>query len=375
MTTESVLKDWRFGQTQAERLVSTLLHIEGFESVDPQHPLGGPDGAKDLLCRKGRKLWVAAAYFPTTGPSFNEIVEKYKSDFEGVAGNRADAFAFFCNQHLTIGQRKQLLDHVGRVPVEIYHLERMRSILDSPKGCGARLEYLRIPMSEAEQWSFWSSMNQDIVRRLRAHEAQRNDQFSSLEQKMELVLARTNSIGYALAEQRSHLQHRSVLEFEFPTSSLSIGMVCWVHRIVTEGGSLPDASRGQIRGVAVWVGAADSAPGTARFTPVPPDQIEGQAESLFAWWRDQFSSLQTSSREDVVAALAELHHGLLKIHPFLDANGRVARTILDQASRELLSQSIGPELTGVPDVYYEALRKADGGDLSLLIEQISASLQ
>jgi fido (protein-threonine AMPylation protein) len=375
MTTESALKNWRYGQTQAERLVSALLQIEGFESVDPQHPLGGPDGTKDLLCRKRHQLWVAAAYFPTTEPSFNEITDKYRSDFSGVAKNTAEGLAFFCNQHLTVGQRQKLIEHAGQTPTEIYHLERIRGILDAPKGCGVRLEYLRIAMTEEEQWAFWSSMNQDVVRKLAAHEAERNAQFSSIERKLDLVLARTNAIGYALVESRSHLERHNSFDFELPTSTLSLGTVCWIHRVITEGQNLPETSRGQIRGVNVWVGSANSSPETATFIPVPPEQIIGQAESLFAWWRDQHAQLRTSPKDEIVAALAELHHGFLKIHPFLDANGRVALVILDQASRELLSQGIGPEFTRTPEIYYDALRQADAGNITPLVERILASLQ
>ena len=53
LPTEQVLHSWRFGQTQAERLCAGLLIVEGFTSVDPQCPLGGPDGLKDLVCQKG----------------------------------------------------------------------------------------------------------------------------------------------------------------------------------------------------------------------------------------------------------------------------------------------------------------------------------
>ena len=48
--------------------------------------------------------------------------------------------------------------------VEIYHLQRLRALVDSPKGCGIRLEYLRIPMTEPKQWAFWSAVNYDVVR-------------------------------------------------------------------------------------------------------------------------------------------------------------------------------------------------------------------
>ena len=158
-STEGTLRDWRNGSTQAERLCAALLHLESFEDVDPQHPLGGPDGLKDVRCNRNGKVWIAAAYFPPTPATFKDIQTKFEHDFAGVAANSADGFAFFVNQPLTIGEREILQAKAGTAPLEIYHLERMRSLLDSPKGCGIRLEYLRIPMTEAEQWAFWSAMN------------------------------------------------------------------------------------------------------------------------------------------------------------------------------------------------------------------------
>ena len=63
--TEFTLKSWRGGQIGAERLAATILHIEGFSAVDPQCPLGGPDGLKDVLCQMNSWTYVGAAYFPT----------------------------------------------------------------------------------------------------------------------------------------------------------------------------------------------------------------------------------------------------------------------------------------------------------------------
>jgi len=59
---------------------------------------------------------------------------KFEHDFAGVATNGAHGFAFFVNQPMTIGERELLQAKAGAVPVEIYHLERIRSLLDSPKG-------------------------------------------------------------------------------------------------------------------------------------------------------------------------------------------------------------------------------------------------
>src|SRR5438045_141570 len=100
MPTESELRDWRFGQAQAERLCAALLHLEGFESIDPQCPLGGPDGLKDIVCVKAQLKWVAACYFPPTAASQSEIEAKFENDLQGVVKNDAQAFAFFVNQPL-----------------------------------------------------------------------------------------------------------------------------------------------------------------------------------------------------------------------------------------------------------------------------------
>ena len=64
-TTEDVLTRWRYGSTQAERLCAGLLAIEGYQSIDPQCPLGGPDGLKDVICEKDGWKFVAAVYFPS----------------------------------------------------------------------------------------------------------------------------------------------------------------------------------------------------------------------------------------------------------------------------------------------------------------------
>lgn len=77
----------------------------------------------------------------------------------------------------------------------------------------------------------------------------------------------------------------------------------------------------------------------------------------------------------MIVGLAELHHRFLTIHPFMDANGRIARSITDQAARELLNESIGPELVQDTTAYSSALAAADKGDLTLLVNRIAAALK
>lgn len=167
--TETALKEWRYGPVQAERMVATLLHSEGFLRVDPQSPLGGPDGTKDVLFTLNGWKYVAAVYFPTTAKEFKEIKEKFLSDLEGVEKNDADGIAFWTNQRLTPSEREELeaLADASSAKPLIYHSEGIRSILDSPRGYGMRLEYLRIPMKPEEQLSFISQFSSQPSHRLR----------------------------------------------------------------------------------------------------------------------------------------------------------------------------------------------------------------
>jgi hypothetical protein len=45
----SELRDWRNGQTNAERTCAAILAINGYTDVDPPTPLGGPDDKEDIL--------------------------------------------------------------------------------------------------------------------------------------------------------------------------------------------------------------------------------------------------------------------------------------------------------------------------------------
>jgi len=373
--TEIALREWRSGQTQAERLCAAILHLEGFLDIDPQHPLGGPDGLKDVLCRKDGVRWVAAAYFPPTHPSFTEIKSKLEHDVQGVVRNDASGFVFFVNQPLTITERQTLQSTTGDARVEIYHLERLRAVLDSPKGCGVRLEYLRIAMTEEEQWSFWSTVNQDVVRRLAENETRQASKFQAIEEKLDLVLARTTAIGIDLqARSSSVIKPEQAESIELPTASISVATLCWLHRILTEGQGLPEAVRGRLRGVQVWIGKQGGDVKDAKYVPPAPDRVVLLLKQYVDWWRQEHPQLRGKSKPYIVSGLAEFHHRFLTIHPFLDANGRLARSLLDQASVELLNQVIGAAFISDASAYYAALRAADAGDRSQLEQRISASL-
>lgn len=369
--TELLLRDWRFGQVQSERLCAALLSAEGFTAIDPQCPLGGPDGRKDIVCYKNDEKVVAACYFPPTHQDFRNVRDKFLRDFEGVAANNAAGFAFFVNQPVTPSERADLIGLTNVSLVEIFHLERMRAILDSPKGYGIRLEHLRIPMNEAEQLTFWSSMNSAVSDKFVTYEAG----VQELQKKLDLVLARTNAMHVDLLRAPSSVGSTYGLVSSFPSEQLSISLVMWLHKLAIDQDELGGQRSGELRGVQVWIGGSGSTPETASHLPPPPDDVPRMLEELLFEWRVGYKIWATRSFDERLSAIAQFHHRFLSIHPFLDANGRVARYILEQQTLELLGKRVSQDFISDPNDYYRFLRSADTGDLAPLVELLRGSLE
>jgi len=154
------LRDWDRGQAPSERLAAHILRVEGYEAIDPSHPLGGQDGLKDVVCVKDKVRFIGACYFPRGQQSLGAISTKFANDLEGVTKNHADGIAFVTNQELTLGEREELVNKAGSIKVDLFHLERITSILDSPQCYGIRLEYLDIEMTKEEQLAFMATISQ-----------------------------------------------------------------------------------------------------------------------------------------------------------------------------------------------------------------------
>jgi len=137
------LLSWTYGQAPSERLAAQILIYEKYENIDPSHPLGGKDGGKDAVCNKENNKWIMAVYFPRNQKRFTEIERKFKEDAEGVIKNSAHGLVFVTNQELTLSERTKL-NCLVEFPVQIYHLERIVAILDSPSMENVRERYLYI---------------------------------------------------------------------------------------------------------------------------------------------------------------------------------------------------------------------------------------
>ncbi len=144
-------------------MATVVLLSDGFRNVDPSHPLGGRDGLKDMILTNNGAKWIGAVYFPRGQKSFSDIKSKFEHDLEGVKQNKANGIVFITNQELRLSERKELTEiDDDIIDVQIYHLERLATLLNSPENYGVRMEFLEIEMNKEEQLAFFANQNQKI---------------------------------------------------------------------------------------------------------------------------------------------------------------------------------------------------------------------
>jgi hypothetical protein len=138
------LLEWTKGQAPSERLAAQILIHEGFSDLDPSYPLGGKDGGKDAIANKEGARFAMAVFFPRGKQTFNIVKTKFEGDLAGARRNSTEAIAFVTNQELTLGEREELKKLAAPTVVELYHLERIATILDTPGMARIREQFLDI---------------------------------------------------------------------------------------------------------------------------------------------------------------------------------------------------------------------------------------
>lgn len=388
MDTELKLLNWRDGQTKAERLCANILSLEGFSSVDPQCPLGGPDGAKDILCEKNGWTYIGAVYFPTEQKQFKDIKDKFQADLAGVSINDADGIAFLTNQKVSPSERDDLVAcaETKNHKALIYHRERLRGILDSPIGFGHRLEYLGIEMSKEDQLSFfssWRGLFEDLLQKQSDHiiseickriasSGAGADQFTGM--MMPQYIATQNTASYFSGRLPPSDKKALVLPLSAQTTDqLNIELLCMLHRAICFEQVRTDQI-GKLRTVKVWIGEAGSTPETARYIPPPPENLPALVDTLLSSWRNQYGALKDSGDKKVMLdAIVRFHHAFSSIHPFIDGNGRISRFLLMQQANELLKCERHIILEDRAP-YFDALDRAHKGDMEPLTRVITQAL-
>ncbi len=138
------LRDWTSGQAASERLAAQVLLASGFAGLDPSHPLGGPDGGADARCTKDGRTWTMAAHFPRGQQAWGAIKSKFQSDLDAARAKGCDGFAFVTNQELTLGEREDLTGLAAPTLLDLFHLERITALLDTPPLAEVRKQFLDI---------------------------------------------------------------------------------------------------------------------------------------------------------------------------------------------------------------------------------------
>lgn len=343
--TYQIMLHWDKGQPFAERMAAKILSLEGFSSIDPQCPMGGPDGTKDILCKKNNKKFVVGCYFPNGQKDIKAISDKLTEDYTGVEKNNADGFVFITNQKISPAERLQLTTKFPSS--EIFHGERVCNALDSPKGYGIRLEYLSIELSKEEQISFLDS-HLDL-------ESHFKDIKASLD---EIKLVTSYIADYVDARDNDVSKKLSVLPtagIQF-SSRLSVEDIQSLHlACIYESGQVNYSALG-FRKLQVWIGQPGCNQDTAHFVPPSPNEVPRKINELIEWWRNEYMNVIYGEDSEKILAIAQFHKRFLFIHPFLDGNGRVARVIASIQYRDLLNLQIAfDEIENIAE-YYAALQ-------------------
>lgn len=138
-----------------------------------------------------------------------------------------------------------------------------------------------------------------------------------------------------------------------------------MHRIVIDK-ILPSEQSGEYRKKQVVI--RNSETGEVTFRPPPPIEVPYQIKE-FVYWLNKYS------KEEIHPVLKAgiSHHELVRIHPFIDGNGRVARTLATLILtlggydiRRFFSLEEYYDRDAVS--YYENLQKASAGDITSWLE-------
>lgn len=128
---------------------------------------------------------------------------------------------------------------------------------------------------------------------------------------------------------------------------------------------------GRYRTVQNWIGGSDYAPRDALHVPPPPETVAAYLEDLYAF----------ANRDDLppVVQAAIVHAQFESIHPFIDGNGRIGRTLIHAVLRRRrvtrhLTVPVASGLVADRDRYFAALHAYRDGDPSVLVAMLAWSI-
>jgi hypothetical protein len=172
--TEERLRSWLdTNQVQQERLSIAVLSLDRrYTDVKPRRPKGGPDGSRDIeaIFDGAVTVWGGVGFRKSANDSSKDkrwVAQKFEEDLVAAISinPKLQGFVFFTNVDLTpaeVAALEKSAREKGLSHVDIYYRERMRIALDSPAGLAFRFQYLSIPLSEAEQATFFAMFGSQL---------------------------------------------------------------------------------------------------------------------------------------------------------------------------------------------------------------------
>jgi Fic family protein len=149
--------------------------------------------------------------------------------------------------------------------------------------------------------------------------------------------------GKTMREHFEAINHRDAIffveELLQQNATLSAWQIKSIHQLILK--NIDDKNAGIYRRVNVTISGAEH---------VPPDalHVESEMNRFIDWYQNQASALHSVERA------ARVHADFVKIHPFVDGNGRTARLLMNL---ELMKDGFPPVVLPVEKrlEYYEAL--------------------
>lgn len=123
-------------------------------------------------------------------------------------------------------------------------------------------------------------------------------------------------------DNREVTNYRDALKYATRMDSREIteDLLFDLHRILMEGVRGENKSSGEYRRAQVLVGSKGDTLDTARFVPIPPEQVPWKIQNLFEYMNDD--------EENALLCAALSHYQFETIHPFTDGNGRMGRLLI-----------------------------------------------
>jgi hypothetical protein len=189
--TDQRLRTWDLTQADRERMCMDVLAVDPhYSDVRPRRPRGGPDGGRDIeAVYDGFTPTCGAVGFRANADDSREdrrwAMSKFRNDLASalaaLPGTRH--FTFFTNVDLTPSEQDELSAAAADrgISADLYYRERIRIVLCRPEGVLIRARYLKIPVTEDEQFALFDRFGEAIASASRRSEEQLGGHLNRIE--------------------------------------------------------------------------------------------------------------------------------------------------------------------------------------------------